>query len=397
MGELSGTTISGTNLAADATARSKPPKPAPSDGDDMTRHGVAFDEKHSVEEQSDIKERTGVLNIIESDSLFLGGRTHVEGTNRWGLVGSGDTTIRTPKRGFAMPLTLRISHGLVLDDLTFDLRDDRETGMGVNAAAGDALELHNLRFVGKQTDEERAPGFEGGTGMENLLPHVTSDDGTGHVSNLEITAHGEVRDYPTGCIPVYMGPSHRGTLHVDDPHIETSAMHTFYASRTRGEVHVDGGLLKNNSNTNMRLSGRSTVKNAKVVLDAPRDRFVVPGEHTRSGEDEGQSTEGIWWERMKWNGSSGGLIENVDLEVTSEVPGQGLIQIDGSCGEVTIRDCDLYNTTDDYHNIMVDEVGSNVRDIEPPGADWVRVEGCSLSGSGRRPLVKDHRGTVEVS
>jgi len=253
---------------------------------------------------------------------------------------------------------------------------------------GDGLRVHDLRVRGTVTDEAHCatPGRLGGS---TIALAITDPDGGGVYADCDYRVHAPVEDYPVGTVAHYVGPSHRGTLHIEQSTTIGSAMHSWYASRSNGEVHVRGGLYKNNSNTNMRLSRDSTIKNATVVIDAPPSTFIAPN-------GEAQNVRGIRWERAKWNGSSGGVIEDCRLVCRSPVDGQGLVAVDGSAGELTIRGVEFFNTTDSYHNIAVEEVGSNPRNVKPPGGEWVSVENCSLSGGGGRPLVADQRGSVDV-
>jgi len=370
---------------------SETPTPAGKGPPDLTRYGIEFDRTNRVAPGEDLNDQAGTLNVLGPGRHMFREDKRLLPNNGVGIVGAGgpgDVVIETPVDEWTTPLVARCDRDFLLANVTVDQRNDRRTGSALKFLVGDNLQLHDIRFVGEQTDEEWCPQE---TGNSHFAPHVTDPDGTGDMSGFDWRAHGVVKDYPTGLVPSYIGPSHSGALTIAEPHVEYSAMHSFYASRSNGEVHVRGGLFRNNNNTMLRLSQDSTVKGARFVLDAPPSRFEAPSNR------EPQSTELLLWERAKWNGSSGGLVEDCEFVVTSEVSSQGTIVVDGSCGEFTARNCRIHNTTQSCRNIVAEERGSNVRGITPPAENWVRVENCTLSGDGRHRLVTDRRGSVDVS
>ena len=387
-----GTALSGTVVSGGRRVKrdsSKPPRStAPSP--DLTRYGITFDRINRVAPDEDIDGQEGTLNLLEPGVHELHEHKRLIGNDRVGIVGEAgarETTIRGPVDKWFVPFVARSDDGFLLEDVTFDQRQDNTSGVAIKMFVGDGLEVHDIRFRGRVPNERTSPEAAEGYLM---TPHITNPDGMGNLVGIDSRARGIIGDYPVGNGHGYIGPAHRGTMWIRDNHIEGSAMHSYYASRSRGTVHVRGGTFKNNVNTQLRLSRDSTVKGASIVIDAPQSRFRAPN-------NEPQNVRGIRWERAKWGGSSGGLIENCEFVCTSEVHGQGLVAVDGSAGELTIRGCEFHNTTDDYRNIAVEAVGKNPRGIEPPGKDWVHVENCTLSGGGGRPLVTDQRGSVEVS
>ena len=358
----------------------------------LRRHGIEFDRTNEVTPGETIEDREGTLNLLQPGTHVLHEHKRVVGSGRVGIVGAGDpgdVVLKPAVDTWTYPWVFRGDRDVLIGNFTLNQRDDRRSGIGLKAMVGDGLRVHDLRVRGTMTDEAHC-ATPGRLNNAAIALGVTDPDGSGVYADCDYRVHAPVEDYPTGTVAHYAGPSHRGTLRVERATVVGSAMHSWYASRSNGEVHVRGGLFKNNSNTNLRLSRDSTIKNATIVIDAPPSKFVAPN-------GEAQNVRGIRWERAKWNGSSGGVIEDCRLVCRSPVHGQGLVAVDGSCGELTIRDCEFVNTTEDYRNIVVEEVGSNPRDIEPPEEDWVRVKGCSLSGGGGRPLVTDQRGSADVS
>ena len=357
---------------------------------DPTLHGIRFDRVNRVAPGEGIQDGEGTLNLLQPGTHVLHEFKRVVGSGRVGILGagdSGDVVLKPAVDTWTYPWVFRGDRDVLFANITLHQRDDRRSGIGFKAVVGDNLQVHDIRVRGTMTDEAHC-ATPGRLDNAAIALALTDPDGSGVYADCDYRVYAPVEDYPTGTVAHYVGPSHRGALHIERPTVIGSAMHSFYASRSNGEVHVRGGLLKNNSNTNLRLSRDSTVKGARIVIDAPPSTFTAPN-------GEAQNVRGIRWERAKWNGSSGGLIEDCRLVCRSPVHGQGLVAVDGSCGELTIRDCEFANTTDDYRNIVVEEVGSNPRGIGPPGDEWVRVEGCSLSGGGGQPLVTDERGAVD--
>jgi hypothetical protein len=364
--------------------------PEDNGGSKLKRHGIEFDRINRVAPGESLRADAGTLNLLQPGVHKLREHKRLIDNNRVGIVGEAgarETTIRGPADRWLVPFVVRSDDGFLLEDINFDQRKDTTSAVAVKMFVGDRLEVHDIRFRGQVPNENTSPENAEGYLM---APHVTDPDGTGNLVGIDSRARGIVGDYPVGNGHGYIGPGHRGTMWIRENYIEGSAMHSWYASRSNGTVHVRGGTFKNNVNTQLRLSRDSTVKGAKILIDAPQSRFLDP-------DGRKQNVRGIRWERAKWNGSSGGLIENCRLICRSGVLGQGLIAVDGSAGELIIRGCELHNTTDGYRNIVAEEIGDNYRDTEPPGDEWVRVEGCSLSGGGGQPLVTDRRGSVDVS
>ena len=358
----------------------------------LHRHGIEFDRTNEVTPGETIEDREGTLNVLQQGTHVLHQHKVVIGSDRVGIVGAGDpgdVVLKPPVDTWTYPWILRADRDALLANLTLHQRDDRRSGIGLKAMVGDNLQIHDIRVRGTMTDEAHCDTPDR-LGNAAIALAVTDPDGTGVYADIDYRVDAPVEDYPTGTVAHYIGPSHQGTLDVVRPTVIGSAMHSFYASRSNGVINVHGGLLKNNSNTNMRLSRDSTIRDATIVVDAPPSRFVAPN-------GDPQSVRGIRWERAKWNGSSGGLIENCRLVCRSPVMGQGLVAVDGSAGGLTIRGCEFHNTTETYRNIVVEEIGDNPRNMGPPGPEWVRVENCTLSGGGSQPLVTDQRGSVEVS
>ncbi|WP_049901005.1 hypothetical protein [Halococcus agarilyticus] len=376
----------------------------PSSGGSAKRHGIEFGRVvHAVDdlemdpaanEPIDDALPTGeggVLVEFPPGEYLIECQQSVVDTDSWGLRGLGgdprDVRFYTPKGDWTKAIAFNGGRGFLLENCSFAQRDDHETGTCVAAVCKDELEIRHVRHLGYTPNSIENPQAE-----ENgycLAPSVTDPDGVGHVVDYVNVGESTVADYPQNTIPVFIGEPSRGTIHVKKCHIENKGSHTLYASKAAA-VKVEGGLFKNNSNTNMRLSGAgSSLRDATIVVDRDPEFF------RESDTGEPQNVRGLWWENQK-NGASGGLVENTEFVYTSETRSEGVICVNGSAGGLTVRDCRIRNTTQGVPNVVVDPIGSGVRGNCPPGDEWVRLENVTFTGSGAHPPVEAKRPDVDM-
>lgn len=265
-------------------------------------------------------------------------------TRRFGLVGLGqsrrDVQFVFPKGNEGAPnpddyrfLSFQAGRDVVVENLTFQMTDDRVTGVETVFTLDDGFWMVDVEFAGFMPKEELGP-------TNNVIAHITSQDGVGVIRRFVNTGGGVVDTYPSRGTPIGVFWGHRGEMRLEDLHIEESGSHSIYASRTRGCVRVDGGLFRNNDNTNLRISGgghpskRSWIKGARVEIDVDEAKHLPKGEQY-------QGIRGIWVEAggSHGPGHSNLLIEDVDAVVrsngnASDLP---LLLVDHSHGSVTVR------------------------------------------------------------
>lgn len=207
-----------------------------------------------------------------------------------------------------------------------------------------------------------------------LRPQITSRDGVGVLKNFACTGGGVVDTYPARRVPIWMGPAHRGELRVVDCHVEESGSHAIYASRTNGCIRVEGGLFKNNDNTNMRIasghpSKLSWIRGAEIVVDTDNAKHLPDGERY-------QQTRGIRCE-SGFQGWSGLLVEDCDIIFKSTPNSAGLIAVHRTHGAVTVRNTRLRNEVDGVPFINAKQ--PNYSDVDAPYD--LTLENVSITGA----------------
>lgn len=373
-------------------------------GGSAQRHGIDFE--HVVNAVEDLgmdrnanspiddalpTDESGVLVEFPPGNYLVESTQAVVNTDNWGLCGLGsgprDVRFHTPQGKWTKALAFNGGRGFLLENLSFAHRSDHETGNCVAAICRDELEIHHVHHLGYTPNQTENDGI--GANAYCLAPAITEPDGVGHVVDYVNVGESTVADYPQNTIPVFIGDSSNGTLYVEQCHIENKGEHTLYASKAAA-VRVEGGLFKNNSNTNMRLSGSgSSLKNASIVVDRDPEFF------RESDTGEPQNVRGLWWENQR-HGASGGLVENTEFVYTSETRSVGVICVNGSTGGLTVRDCRIHNTTENVPNVVVNSVGSGARGNQPPGDEWVRLENVTFTGNGKQPPVVANRPNVDM-
>jgi hypothetical protein len=199
---------------------------------------------------------------------------------------------------------------------------------------------------------------------------------------------------------IFVGPPHAGEVHIRDCDVWHFPSKGIYASNPAhpdvgagGTVHVDGGIYKNNNDSDIRIgSAGSTVRNVVCIKD--------------------DSTEGdtVTWKRpipLASTGASGEVIEDIvqtrsiRLKYGSDVlvegcefvhergGGAGVITGEGSHnGGTTIRDCRISVNDADIYPILLKQ-GSNSYTVEN-----VSITGDGGHGAGIR--VEGGRDGTEV-
>ena len=350
------------------TSTRDPPEPTPDDGrtrpvpgEPAVLHGITFDTvlhavddlgmdptgRTAIDEALDAAHGDGVLVVFPpGDYLATDEHLYDTPTRRFGLLGLGEShrdvqfvfpegNAGAPDPGNFRFLSFLAGEDVVIENLTFQMTDDMVTGVETVFTLEDGFWMVDVEFAGFMPKEEFAPA-------NNVIAHITDVDGVGVIRRFTSTGGGVVDRYPQRGTPIGVFRGHRGELRIEDAHIEESGSHSIYASRPQGCVRVEGGLFRNNDNTNLRISGgghptkRSWIKGARIEIDVDNATKLPPGENY-------QSIRGIWVESGGSHspGYSGLLIEDVDAVVrsngeASELP---LLLIDTTHGSVTVRNC----------------------------------------------------------
>ncbi|WP_049969404.1 hypothetical protein [Haladaptatus cibarius] len=319
-------------------------------------------------------------------------RQTVVGQHNFGIRGLGndptDVRFTIPQGNAREILALTNGYNYLIENVAFDQTSDTNTGIGVTMDVSDGGEIHDVHTLG-YTPNEHEMGSNDDLG-ELLAVQATDSDGTVVVENYVSTGECDVIDYPDNTICVFVGLSSKGTVYLRDCHIENKGEHAAYASKASA-VRVEGGLFKNNANTNMRICGSgSYMKDATIVVDRDEGYF------RESDTGDPHNVRGLWWENAR-EGASGGYIENCDFIFDSNVRSQGMIRVAGNAGGMDIRNCRFQNNTSSATTISVQGLGDGPRGYYPPGANDVDVTGCSFTGSGSVPAVDSNRNNAPVT
>ncbi|WP_220173449.1 right-handed parallel beta-helix repeat-containing protein [Halopelagius longus] len=304
--------------------------------------------------------------------------------NNWGIRGLGDdpTDVRFVSEDGAGKFLLKTNggEGILVENVAIDYGFDREGSLGLMLKADDGLRVQDLHFVGfKPTQGEGA--------VENLSPQALDSDGQAIVDGLvctgptDIAPHGHLDgDVNTSC--VWLGERHVGELLVRNSHIENAGTNAIYARESAGDVKIEDSLFVNNNQTALRIGGSgSYVKGCRFVVDTDNA--------TEENDGEFINPHAVTWETGE-RGETGGYIEDCDF-VYESAPAKtaAAVWIDGSAGEMAIRDSRFRMDADGVAAIRADDP-RDPRLGDTASKPWgVTLENVSITGSssGSHPAV----------
>jgi hypothetical protein len=380
----------------------------------VSRHGVSFDTVvHAVDDfgcdptgsdpiDDAIEEAYGdgtLLVFPPGEYLVTDQHVWDRGVEGFGILGLGDdrrdVQFVFPAGNAGAPdpddyqfLWVQSGRDHLLENVTVQQTDDKVTSVGTKFVLEDGLRIVDVEMAGFNPNTElHGPSY-------GVIAHVTDPDGVGIIRRFVCVGGGVVASYPRRKTPIGAFHDHRGELRIEDAHVEESGSHSVYVSRTRGCVRIEGGLFRNNDNTNLRVSGgghptkRSWVKDVRIEVDVDEARHLPPGEQY-------EEIRGIWVE-------SGGeyeyghedlLLENVDAVVRSngESHDLPLLLVEHNHGSVTVRNSRFRSRVEVVEPIDVRSPSGSM-DFERTDVtlDAVRVE-CTA----RR--VHDEEAAISVS
>ncbi|OYR38156.1 hypothetical protein DJ82_12855 [Halorubrum sp. Ib24] len=310
-----------------------------------------------------------------------------EGVSNWGIRGAGEERMDvrfTTNEDTRVDFQLLSASDILLDNFAFDQGDRFDRAMGMTLFVEDNLLLHNVEKAGANTSEDP-------DGVKAIALSVIDPNGTALVDTFVRTGPVEFLPFPENEICIFTGRAHHGTVTYRNLEIHNAGENGVYASKCPGNVHVEGGFYKNNRNDSIRISGEgSYVKGATVVIDSSD---YHPDNRGRDGQMRGI--------RMQSGdlGYTGGLIEDVDLELRSALRSQSLVHIAGNQGGLTIRDSDLKNWTE-FFSFRAAEPSEHVEKPWGVTLENVRVEEHGAIGSAlkidNRPNSVLRNVTVET-
>lgn len=304
------------------------------------------------------------------------------GVNDLGIVGSGrdhrDVEFVFPSGYSGIFLGLWEGENWLLENVTVQQSMDRRTGVGLEIVARDGLRVRDVEIAGFSPYNERG-------GQRGLYCDIRRADGVGVIERYRHSDPSAVGDYPNGTQAFLADEGHRGTLYCRDWHIENAGENGIYASRTPGNVRVEGGFFRNNDVSSIRVCGDgSYIRGATIVIDTAD---AHPANAGRYG-----NTRGIWWESGPL-GKTGGHIEDCELVMRSTPESQGLLRIERTAGTVAVRNCRLRNETSWATLVAVEPT----RAVSPGGGIQLEQLSIEAIGGGQPPVDISGRPRTALS
>lgn len=323
-----------------------------------------------------------VLNTVTVDDVLVefprGTYTYdgpIEGDpTNFGIRGATDDrrdVVIRPKPPGGRFLNLRDAQNVLVEGMMFDEMYRQDAGVENVVVVSDGVVVRDVAHVGLQD------------WAKCLSVRVTDPDGTGRVEDVRLTHPTRLLEYPDSILRFYVGSDHRGTLHVTDSEISNAGSNGLYASRTTGNVRVENCLFRNNQNASLRIAGSgSYVKDSRFVLDTEGSQFY--------SADEFGTAVGILWESGDF-GKTGGLVEGCEMVCRSN-PGNPIIEVDGSAGGMTVRDCRIHNEVPGTEPIRVFSPGESTMIEGVPDRPWqIILDNVTVTG-----VATDIDGAIEI-
>ncbi|WP_049915221.1 hypothetical protein [Haloferax mucosum] len=346
----------------------------------------------------DAYEDDTVVEFPPGDYLVTREHDWDRGVSNFQLVGLGkshkDVQFVFPTNGSGEQFRmLRITSGdsHVLKNFSIQQTDDDTTSADIWLANDDGALIEDVEWLGRTPSDSHARD-------QLLLFDCTSVDGVNVARRVYMREGAELPGYPNGVAGIRITERSVGEVKMIDCHIEQRGSSSFRATHTRGVLRVEGGLFKNNDNTNMRISAgdhpskTSWIKGATVVVDA--DNL---NEHAHDG-DKLDSPEGLRIDSTG-HGYTGVLIEDCDFIFRSSPFSPGIITAPtyGSHGGFTLRNCRIINDTS-VQTIHAGPVDTAIAD-EPWGMvlDNVTITGsCTRQPYGSAVVIGNNRNRSRI-
>lgn len=267
-------------------------------------------------------------------------------------------------------VNVRRGQNCLFERFTAEQTDDAITNSGLVVKNADGTIVRDVEVAGFTPSEAPTPRQ---SGTIDLVVQITESEGRGLVERYVSTGGAEVGVYPKSYAGFYSGVDHRGTLRLVDCHLEECGSTGVYAGRTYGQVQVVGGRFKNNDVAQIRVSGKgSFVRDAEVIVDTADQK---------NSRGSFKTVRGIWWE-SGWQGKTGGYIEDCDLIARKTGNRRALIQIDGTAGAMTVRNCTLEVNGNNYEAIHAYRPGRSPNSGGLPDRPWnVELSGVDVYGT----------------
>lgn len=281
----------------------------------------------------------------------------------------GDVRFVHPNGHSELFLNVRGGTNSLLENFVVDQTDDRTTSTGIIFLQRDGLTIRDVEVAGFTPTEGNNPDQDGNI---DLIPAVTKSGGTGTIRRFVSTGGGEAGVYPDSYPGIYSGYHHQGTLRFVDCVVENCGGAGVYTSRTRGRVQIDGGVFRNNSVAQVRVAGEgSYIRGARIVVDTAK---------RSAGRGTYDAIRGVWWESGDFE-RAGGVVANCTFVAGSAPIRRGLLEVDGTAGAMTVRDCEFRTDVDEFFAIDAFRPGSSSMGGRPARPWGVTVKNVRVTGS----------------
>jgi len=308
--------------------------------------------------------------------------------NDWGIWCQEDTVFDVPDgMGDGEEAELlgtrveeRVADNFHLNNLTFDSSGRSAPGLHVGVRNQASVTNLEYRMDGPLSDGQQENGIKA---------YVRNPDGQLRISNYRQWNNGDLGTTGDGDgrIGIWVGPQHRGRIHLRNPVLQGFPNNACYVSSQPGDVRIDGGLLTNNNVSAVRVSGGVEVSGTTIYIDT--DRYL-DGEGVISGFRH--NTRGLWGDN-RGAGTDGGLATGVSLIVRSYERSTGLATIVEN-PQMTLAECQLFLGAD-IEGVSAADEEIILRNCDFDGTSSNATAGTgTLTGSGNNVMPTINPGTV---
>lgn len=345
------------------------------DGATATRFGVTFDTVvDAVDDLGLDASGSTPIDPVFSEAYETGtliefppGRYLVEEehdgseVSRFGIRGTG-TSRRdvqfTPTPGSTLKWLKAVNAGPhVIENVSFDERDDDETQLSVWVRTRDGSVLKNVEWLGRTPDDSGV--------AYTLTTEVTDEQGVIILDQIYAGLDGPAKqvEYPEGVVFLMAGPSHRGEVAVREPVLHDRNSAATRSTSPSGVMTIEGGEFVNNQNANVRFGAG----NHPEKVSSATDTYVRVDQNSRGTADAVRVDASS-------NGYAGAVFRDLTVE-WEKSRGRGVIAIPkwGGHGSAEFHNCTVHN---DGELLTISAESTPVDD------NAIVVEGCSFTGSG---------------
>jgi hypothetical protein len=271
--------------------------------------------------------------------------------------------------------------GLMLKNFAIQQTTDIYTSADIWIQKSDLLLVEEVEWAGVVPTDDNA--------RDSLLTvEITSVSGRGEINRLYMREGAMMPPYPDGVAGLHLQPPHKGTLYVTDPWFEQLGSSAIRPTAHTGRFCLEGGLFKNNCNTNLRLAagahpdGPSYARGVTVIVDGIYNEYHVPG--------QALTTSIALQFDCSNRGYSGTVVENCDIHYLFYPGGRGVVARPafGDHGEFTIRHCRIRNDT----SVQT----FNIDQVPEPATQTARLEDVHVTGTGTGSIHAEAGTRAEI-